>query len=153
MNKFFIAVGLGLLSVSAMANTSNFKTLPDEKATFELCESAAKAFNTKEMDFKSVSNILEPYWKYGEINPSKSLALTNYENEQMVRLGLPLWGAPVDTVFLTTDKDKSGYFVRHNFMMRRANLGLKFYCDFYKGSNNWHLVGLKWHDNYQTFFE
>lgn len=155
MKKLAIGLLLSMVSVSAFANTPTFKTLADEKATFELCESMAKAINTETMDFKLLHKIVQPYYgNYETINPALSLDVATHNNEQLARNGLPLWGKPIETLFVKTDKDKLGYFVRHNFMLRRENNALSFYCDFYKSSNNqWKLSSFIWTDLYTTFFE
>ncbi|MFC0820510.1 hypothetical protein [Moraxella marmotae] len=153
MKKLAIGLALGALSLSAFANTEAYKTLPDEKATLALCESMAKAFNTEIASFQSVADIASPYWKAGEIDPSRSLTSLTYSNNQLVGVALPFWGGPLNTLFVKTDKDKLGYFVRHNFMLRRENIALDFYCDFYQGKDHWDLIGLTWSENYRNFFE
>ncbi|SPX85016.1 hypothetical protein [Moraxella ovis] len=153
MKKFAIGLALSALSLSALANTQTYKTLPNEKATFELCQSMATAFNTETMDFQPVADIASPYWRYGEIDPNRSLTNITHNSSQLARFGIPFWGKPLNTLFVDTDKDKLGYFVRHNFMMRRQNLALDFYCDFYKNNDGWSAVGIHWNDTYRNFFE
>lgn len=153
MKKLVSGVLLSVVSVSAFANTTNAKTLADEKATFELCKSMAKAINTETMDFQPVTDIANPYWKYGNLDPNRSLASVGHQSNQVARFGLHLWGKPLNVVFAKTDKDKLGYFARHNFMLLRENIALDFYCDFYKGKDGWGLIGVRWNDNYHSFFE
>lgn len=147
------ALLLSTVSTSAFANTSNAKTLADEKATVKLCESMANTINTEMMNFKPVSDILNPYWIYGNLNPNRSVESIGHQSNQVARFGLHLWGKPLNVVFTKTDKDKLGYFMRHNFMLRRENLALDFYCEFYKNDDGRRIVGLFWNDTYKNFFE
>lgn len=149
MNKFFMAVGVGLLSVSALANTPTFKTLPDEKATFELCKQAATTFNTSDLDFKPVISVFEPYWRFGR----QSLEKAEQSSISLTVVGLPIWGDTLNEVIhVDSNKAAKDYFLRHRFLLRRENTGLLFQCIFYKANQNWQLHTFIWSDEPMLFF-
>lgn len=137
------------LSISAFAETLIHQNLPDENATFELCQKSANALNNDELDFRPVISIIEPCWRFG----GRQLETIRQESISLTAVGLPIWGNSLhEVVHVDSTKVAKGYFLRHRFLLRRENTGLLFQCIFYKTQQDWQFHTLNWNDEPVLFF-
>ncbi|AKG15154.2 hypothetical protein AAX09_03330 [Moraxella bovoculi] len=138
------------VSASVVAMTPSHKNLKSASETLELCQNIAAAFNNDKMDFKPVAPIVEPYWRFGK----DQLDLMQKQSELSAKQGLEIWGKPLNTIHIDSDKAGKGYFLRHRFLMRREHTGLLFQCFFYKtDKDDWQFHTINWNDQPYLFFD
>lgn len=135
MKKFIIGLLLSLVSVSAFANTEAYKTLPDEKATFKLCESASNALNNQTLHITPALEIFEPY--LGRSDDEIELAKVNNQ-VYLVQLLDSKIGNPVSTIHLDTKKEMKDSLLTHRFLLKRERYMLGLMCTFYQPKENSH---------------
>lgn len=135
MKKLAIGLALSMVSVSAFANTPTFKTLADEKATFELCESASNALNNETLYVTPALEIFEPY--LGRSDDEIELAEVNNQVYLAQLLDTKI-GNPVSTIHLDTEKEMKDSFLIHRFLLKREHYMLGMLCKFYQPRENGH---------------
>lgn len=153
MKKLAMGLLFSTVSVSAFADTPTFKTLTTEQDTFELCQDMATALNSNDMNPKHMTAIMEPYWSWSHLQPEKSSAVVENQVIELAHKGVPIWGSPIDVIPYNTTKFGKDNYVRHEFMLRRENLGLWYQCTFYKSKNDWKLLSFTFNDNVHNFLD
>lgn len=142
MKKLAIGLLLSMASVSAFANTPTFKTLADEKATFELCESFANKLNQNAPNLKPAIDVLRPY----SLNTKADLDNLEYNGTFGLSAVIDIIGKPIDVIHIDTQKYAENTLIRHKFLVRRSNFPLYVDCGFYRPNNEWQLNHFKWSD-------
>lgn len=137
MKKLASGLLLSMVSVSAFANTPTYKTLADEKATFELCESYADTFNKNLLnDIKPAYDIMRPYVFIPQIEIDNLEYQTNQMNKNY---GYSKIGDYVETLHIDTNKFAKDNFIQYRFLLKRTLNAWYVSCTFYKPKDKWQL--------------
>lgn len=144
MKKLAIGLLFSMVSVSAFANTPNFKTLADEKATFELCESAAKTLNNQDLQVAPFLNLVKPYLGVSEDDMEGTLLANQFVLDHFKTVGI---GNPVETIHIDTEKSMKDTFLTHEFLLKRELYAFGMHCKFYQSRPNsyWKMANFSIH--------
>lgn len=144
MKKLVSGVLLSVVSVSAFANTTNAKTLADEKATFELCEKFSDTLNKSiSSDSKLAFNVLRPY----AFIPQIEIDNIEYQTNQLIKNNREKVSEYIETLHVDTNKFAKDHFIQHRFLLKRTLNGWYTSCIFYKPKDKWQLHTFTFYDN------
>ncbi|MDO4895579.1 hypothetical protein [Moraxella sp.] len=149
MKKLAIGLLLSMVSVSAFANIPTFKTLADEKATFELCQNYADTFNKNlSSNVKPAFDVVKPYY----VTPTIELDSIEYATNKFIG-GYEKYklGDYLETVHIDSNKFAKDHFIHHRFLLKRTMNAWHVSCTFYKPKDKWQLHTFNFNDNPHLF--
>lgn len=144
MKKLVIGLLLSVVSVSTFADTPTFKTLADEKATFELCHTYSDTFNKNLLNnIKPAFDVIRPY----AITPPVEIDSVEHKSTQVIKSNNHLIGAYVKTEHIDSKKFANNNFIQHRFLAKRELNAWYISCTFYKPKDKWQLHTFDFYDN------
>lgn len=146
MKKLVIGLLLSVVSVSTFADTPTFKTLTDEKATFDLCQNYADTLNKNLLSNgnpKPAFDIIRPY----AVIPQVEIDSLEHNSAQIIKRLNHLIGAYVKTEHIDSKKFANDNFIQHQFLAKRELNAWYISCTFYKPKDKWQLHTFNFYDN------